>query len=123
MYFNGKNHKTYYHGKNKHFLNKKTFKQKEEFNFSKSKNGNDNDINEDSEYKIPGFYYDKTKNRYFSLKDKEIIKKLKINSNDEKIEQKLINSKNINNNKLSLFSMIHLSNIMEKKSLLKYYMI
>ena len=124
MYFNGKNGKNfkkYYHDKNKHFLNKKTFKQKEEFSFSKNKNGNGNDINEDSEYKIPGFYYDKNKNRYFSLKDKEIIKKLKINSNDDKIEQKLINTKNINNIKLSLFNMIHLSNIIEKKNLLKYY--
>ena len=121
MYFNGKNHKNYYHGKNKHFLNKKTFKQKKEFSFSKNYYGNGNYINEDSEYEIPGFYYDKTKNRYFSLKDEEIIKKIKINSNDRNIEEKIINNKNSSINKLSLFNMIHLSNIMEKKNLLKYY--
>ena len=124
MDFNGKHNKNtinYFHksknnNKKINFLNNKIKRKKGE---NKVENKEKTIINkgDDLLYNIPGFYYDKNKNRYFSLKDKEILNK--INKRDNNNEIKVIN--NNQNKKLSFFKMIHLSHIMEKKELQKYY--
>lgn len=126
MNYNGKyikNGKKYYRQKNKnnnrkYLLNNKTIRQKEETNTKIKTDINlNNNPEQDCYYNIPGFYYDKSKNRYFSLKDKEILNQIN-NKNKEKAENKIIYKKNKN---LSFFDMIHFSRIMENKNLKKYF--
>ena len=118
-----KNGKKYYRQKNKnnkrqYLLNNKTLRYKEESNTKITTDINLN-INpeQDYYYNIPGFYYDRNKNRYFSLKDKEILNQIN-NKNKEKAENKIIVKKNKN---LSFFNLIHFSSMMENKNLKKYF--
>ena len=69
---------------------------------------------EDNENNIPGFYYDKVNNRYFSLKDKEILNQL------IKKEQKKEKAKIIENKNLSFFNIIHYSKVKDKIFLQKF---
>jgi len=134
MFFNGKNNNKYYYNKQrrnfngKNFLNNKKFRPKEEnINNNKAKITTDNqsETEQKNEYTIPGFYYDKEKNRYFSLKNKEILKEVieqkneneNENKNEIKGKPKSINRKN----NLSYFNMIHLSRNMGANALKKLY--
>ena len=125
MYFNGKynkknkvfsNYKEYY--SNQSLLKNKTHRQKINHNKKKSKE-NDNNSDQNYEREIPGFYYDKIKNRYFSLKDKEIIDKIKNKTVNKKNENE---TKMINNQKnLSSFKLMLSSKFLEKKILNNFY--
>ena len=135
MFFNGKNNNKYNYNKQKrnfngkNFLSNKKYRQKEENKNNKSNiktkisTHNQSQTQQENEYTIPGFYYDKEKNRYFSLKDKEILKEIKDQKNESqngkevKSIQKSING----NNNLSYFNMIHSSRNMETNALKKLY--
>jgi len=120
MYFNGrynKNNKNFFDYKNKILLNNKTHRQKIKHNNNKM-GKNDFNSEQNSEIEIPGFYYDKNKNRYFSLKDREILNEIK-NKTIDKNEPKIINNKP--KKPLSHFNMIFKSRILEKNILNKFY--
>ena len=102
--------KDYNSNKKKLFNNKNN--RKININFKDSIK-NKNKI-EDNENNIPGFYYDKVNNRYFSLKDKEILNQL------IKKEQKKEKAKIIENKNLSFFNIIHYSKVKDKIFLQKF---
>ena len=128
MFYNGKNNNKNYYNRQKrnfngkNFLSNKKYRQKEEnknniktkiSTYSQSKEEQEN------EYTIPGFYYDKEKNRYFSLKNKEILKEIKEQNNENAIKSM---PKSINENyNLSYFNMIHLSRNIKTNDLKKLY--
>ena len=119
MYFNGrynKNNKNFLDYKNKILLNNKTHRQKIKHNNNKM-GKNDFNSEQNSEIEIPGFYYDKNRNRYFSLKDQEILNEIK-NKTIDKNEPKIINKPK---KPLSHFNMIFKSRILEKNILNKFY--
>ena len=128
MYFNSKYNKKYHQYKSKKnfikkkFLNNKKYRQEEDNKSDQNKNNNQTNNEKDTIYNIPGFYYDKQKNRYFSLKDKDILNEMNKKSNNINFENKIITKKsnNISNN-ISFFNMIHSSYILEKKTLQKLY--
>ena len=140
MFFNGKKSNKNYYNKQKrnfngkNFLNNKKYRQKEENkNNIKTKISAHNQPetdqeNQGNEYTIPGFYYDKEKNRYFPLKDKEILKEIKEqqkqqnkNENENEKEIKGIQKSISRSNNLSYFNMIHSSRNMETNVLKNLY--
>ena len=125
MNFNGrnsKNHKNFISStnnnmKNKKLLKKKTYRYKHDHN-KEIKNNNFIEKSEgNNEYNIPGFYYDKIQNRYFSLKNKDMINQIKNKENKpskiEKMDNKI--------KRLSFFNIIHFSKSTESKYLKNYY--
>ena len=118
MYLNRKkikNNKNYipkdYNSNKKRLFNNKN-NRKINVNFKDSIK-NKNKI-EDNENNIPGFYYDKVNNRYFSLKDKEILNQLI--KKEQKKEKAII----IENKNLSFFNIIHYSKVKDKIFLQKF---
>ena len=102
--------------KNKKILNKKTYRYKQNHN-KEIKNNNILDKSEGNyKYNIPGFYYDKNQNRYFSLKNKDMINQLK-NKEKKATKIKIIDNKN---KRLSHFNIIHFSKFIENKYLKNY---
>ena len=128
MFYNGKNNNKNYYNRQKrnfngkNFLSNKKYRQKEENkNYIKTKISTYSQSKEEqeNEYIIPGFYYDKEKNRYFSLKNKEILKEIKEQNNENAIKSM---PKSIKENyNLSYFNMIHLSRNIKTNDLKKLY--